>query len=103
MFELPQRCISVIFPLKMVVSDFRFSLNSHTYGLYGVPLLFQVQLLFDAIFSIVPAPFKQCLIAKVFDAALKIYVSVAWVLMMGKSDECYWYAFNWLCNSVECI
>lgn len=39
----------------------------------------------------------------VFDAALKIYVPVAWILMTGKSDECYWHAFNWLCNSVECI
>ena len=63
----------------------------------------QVQLLFDATFSIVPAPFKQCLIAMVFNAALKIYVPVAWILMTGKSDECYWQAFNWLTNSVECI
>jgi hypothetical protein len=39
----------------------------------------------------------------VFDAALKIYVPVAWILMTGKPDECYWQAFNSLCNTVEFI
>ena len=39
----------------------------------------------------------------VFDAALKIYVPVAWVLMSGKTEECYWQAFNWLTSAVEDI
>ena len=59
--------------------------------------------MFDATFSIVPVPFYQCLIAMVFDASLKIYVPVAWILMSGKTEECYWHAFNWLTNAVEDI
>ena len=39
----------------------------------------------------------------VFDASLKIYVPVAWILMSGKTEECYWHAFNWLTNAVEDI
>jgi hypothetical protein len=39
--------------------------------------------LFDTTFLIVPVPFYQCLIVMVFDASLKIYVPVAWILMSG--------------------
>jgi hypothetical protein len=65
--------VHLIFLLKMVVSNFCFGLNSRTYGDYGVPSLFHVQLLFlfDATFSIVPAPFEQCLIAMVFELLSK--------------------------------
>ena len=39
----------------------------------------------------------------VFDSSLSIYIPVAWVLMSGKTEECYWQAFNWLCSEVnEC-
>ena len=39
----------------------------------------------------------------VFDAAHKVYVLVAWILMSGKTEECYWQAFNWLTSAVEDI
>ena len=50
-----------------------------------------------------PVPFYQCLIVMVFDAARKVYVPVAWILMSGKTEECYWQAFNWLTSAVEDI
>ena len=50
-----------------------------------------------------PVPFYQCLIVMVFDAAHKIYVPVVWILMSGKTEECYWQAFNWLTSAVEDI
>ncbi len=50
-----------------------------------------------------PVPFYQCLIIMVFDAAHKVYVPVAWILMSGKTEECYWQAFNWLTSAVEDI
>ena len=50
-----------------------------------------------------PVPFYQCLIIMVFDAAHKVYVPVAWILMSGKTKECYWQAFNWLTSAVEDI
>jgi len=36
----------------------------------------------------------------VFDQSTKIYVPVAWILMTGKTQECYWQAFNWLTSAV---
>jgi len=54
----------------------------------------------DCTFRIVPNPFYQCLIIMIFDTSLQIYVPVAWILMTGKTDECYWQAFNWLTNAV---
>ena len=57
----------------------------------------------DATFRIVPHPFYQCLIVMVFDASLKIYIPVAWILMTGKTEECYWQAFNWLSSTAESI
>ena len=54
----------------------------------------QVQMFVDATFRIVPHPFYQCLIVMVFDASLKIYIPVAWILMTGKTEECYWQTFN---------
>ena len=55
----------------------------------------------DATFAIVPHPFYQCLIIMVFDARLRIFIPVAWILMTGKTNECYWQAFNWLCSAVD--
>lgn len=55
----------------------------------------------DATFSIVPHPFYQCLIIMIWEPTLSIYVPVAWILMTGKTDECYWQAFNWLSNVVD--
>lgn len=55
----------------------------------------------DATFDIVPHPFYQCLIIMIFDARLKIFIPVAWILMSGKTDECYWQAFAWLTSAVE--
>lgn len=57
----------------------------------------------DATFDIVPFPFYQCLIIMVFDARLHIFVPVAWILMTGKTIECYWQAFNWLTSIVDSI
>ena len=56
----------------------------------------QVQMFVDATYGIVPHPFYQCLIIMVFDMARRIYIPCAWVLMTGKSSECYWQVFNWL-------
>ena len=50
-----------------------------------------------------PVPFYQCLIIMVFDAAHKVYVPVAWILMSGKTEECYWQAFNWLTSAIKDI
>lgn len=55
----------------------------------------------DATFGIVPKQFSQCLIIMVFDAARRIYVPCAWVLMSGKTNECYWQVFNWLTSVVQ--
>jgi hypothetical protein len=50
----------------------------------------------DATYGIVPHPFYQCLIIMVFDMARHTYIPCAWVLMTGKTSECYWQVFNWL-------
>ena len=50
-----------------------------------------------------PVPFYQCLIIMVFDAARKVYVPVAWILMSGKTEQCYWQAFNWRTSAVNDI
>ena len=55
----------------------------------------------DATFDIVPHPFYQCLIIMIFDARLKIFIPVAWILMSGKTDKCYWQAFAWFTSTVE--
>ena len=57
----------------------------------------------DATFDIVPHPFYQYRIVMVFDEHHKIYIPVAWILMTGKTSECYWQAFNWLSSAVEGI
>jgi len=57
----------------------------------------------DATFDVVPSPFYQCLIIMVFDARLRIFIPVAWILMTGKTNECYWQAFNWLTSAVDSI
>ena len=54
----------------------------------------------DATFGITKE-FYQCLIIMVFDAARKIYVPSAWILMMGKTAECYWQVFNWLTSTLQ--
>ena len=54
----------------------------------------------DATFG-VPKQFYQCLIIMVFDAARKIYVPCAWILMSGKTAECYWQVFNWLTSTLQ--
>ena len=41
----------------------------------------------DATFQVMPHPFYQCLIDMVFDASLKIYIPVAWILMTDKTEE----------------
>ena len=55
----------------------------------------------DATFDTVPQPFYECLIIMIFDVCLKIFIPVAWILMSGKTDECYWQYFSWLCLSME--
>jgi hypothetical protein len=40
----------------------------------------------------------------IFDPSLHIYIPVAYVLMTGKTKECYWQAFNWLRSEVkDCV
>jgi len=56
----------------------------------------------DATFGCVPVPFYQLLIVMLFDPAYKIYIPVAYVLMTGKTPECYRQAFTWLRSEVEC-
>eukprot|EP00804_Cyclotella_cryptica_P019805 CCRYP_009698-RA/>CCRYP_009698-RA protein AED:0.16 eAED:0.16 QI:838/1/1/1/0/0/5/278/686 len=60
-----------------------------------------VQLFVDCTFNIVPHPFKQCLIIMIFDAGRRIYTPVAWALMTGKTNECYWQVFNWITSVVQ--
>ena len=54
----------------------------------------------DATFG-VPKQFYQCLIIMVFDAACKIYVPCAWILISGKTAECYWQVFDWLTSTLQ--
>ena len=54
----------------------------------------------DATFR-VPKQFYQCLVIMVFDMSRGIYVPCAWVLMTGKTMECYWQVFNWLTSVVQ--
>ena len=54
----------------------------------------------DATFG-VPKQFYQCLLIMVFDAAHKIYAPCAWILMTGKTAECYWQVFNWLTSTLQ--
>ena len=57
----------------------------------------------DATFRIMLHPFYQCLIVMVFDASLNINIPVVWILMTGKTEECYWQAFNWLVSVAKSI
>ena len=36
-----------------------------------------------------------------FDAGLWIYTPVAWALMTGQTNECYWQVFNWITSVVQ--
>mmetsp|Transcript_18023 Transcript_18023/g.32666 ORF Transcript_18023/g.32666 Transcript_18023/m.32666 type:complete len:108 (-) Transcript_18023:337-660(-) len=63
----------------------------------------ELQMFVDATFDVVPHPFYQCLIIMIFDVGVKTYVPTAWILMTGKTDECYWQAFNWLTSTVQNI
>jgi len=56
----------------------------------------QVQIFVDTTYGIVPHPFYWHLIIMVFDMPRRIYIPCAWVLMTGKTSECYWQVFNWL-------
>ena len=49
----------------------------------------QVQIFVDATNGIV----------LVFDMVHCIYIPCAWVLMTGKTSECYWQVFNWLATA----
>lgn len=35
-----------------------------------------------------------------FHPTIKIYTPIAWILMSGKTEECYWQAFNWLTSEL---
>ena len=39
----------------------------------------------------------------IFDMGTKTYTPVAWVLMTGKTEECYWQAFNWLTSIADIV
>ena len=59
-----------------------------------------MQIFVDATFACVPSPFYQCLIVMVFDQSLEIYIPVMYILMTGKTQECYWQAFTYIRNEV---
>ena len=63
--------------------------------------LHKVQIFVDCTYGIVPHPFYQLFIVMVFDMARRIYIPCAWVLMTGKTTECYWQVFNWLTSAVQ--
>ena len=63
--------------------------------------LHKVQIFVDCTYGIVPHPFYQLFIVMVFDVARQIYIPCAWVLMTGKTTECYWQVFNWLTSAVQ--
>lgn len=48
----------------------------------------------DATFSCVPKPFYQCFILMVKDKSLSSYIPVAYILMTGKTQECYYQALH---------
>ena len=37
----------------------------------------------------------------IYDAGRRIYTPVAWALMTGKTNECYWQVFNWITFVVQ--
>ena len=39
----------------------------------------------------------------IFDMGTKTYTPVAWVLMTGKTEECYWQAFNGLTSIADIV
>ena len=63
--------------------------------------LHKVQIFVDCTYGIVPHPFYQLFHVMVFDVAHQIYIPCAWVLMIGKTTECYWQVFNWLTSAVQ--
>ena len=54
----------------------------------------------DATFSCVSAPFHRCLIIMVYDKALCTYIHVMWILVTGKTKECYCQAFTYIKGEV---
>ena len=54
----------------------------------------------DATFHCVPVMFYQCLIVMVYNQALGIYVPVLYILMSGKTKECYMQAFGYIKREV---
>jgi len=50
----------------------------------------------DATFKEVPKGFYQVLVFMGYSRSLKKYVPCAYVLMTGKTSECYYQAFSWL-------
>ena len=54
----------------------------------------------DATFACVPNPFYQLLIVMVFDVSLKIYIPIMYILMSGKTEECYYQAFTYIRGEV---
>ena len=63
--------------------------------------IMQVQMWVDGTFSCVPKPFYQCMIILVFDDVLEIYIPVAYILMTGKTDSCYYHAFQMLLTDCD--
>ena len=53
-----------------------------------------VQVYIDDTFRICPSQIYQCLIIMVFDLQTSVYVPVFYVLMMGKTENLYWYALD---------
>ena len=56
----------------------------------------QVQAFFDATFACVPHLFHQLLILQIWDASMKIYIPVIYILMTGKTEKCYQQAFDYI-------
>ncbi|ETL47057.1 hypothetical protein L916_03158, partial [Phytophthora nicotianae] len=45
-------------------------------------------------FSVVPKPFKQCLIVMAFEPTVNLYVPICYVLVQDKSQDMYWRVLN---------
>ena len=55
-----------------------------------------MQAFFDATFACVPHPFYQLLILQIWDVSLNIYLPVIYILMTGKTEQCYQQAFDYI-------
>ena len=58
-----------------------------------------ISLFLDGTFRCVPAKFKQCVVAMVYDRGTKLFVPVFYVLCTSKTHDTYWNALQFIGNA----